>query len=74
MYKLWPESLIFSGTNYSKKMKHIITTAALMLTMIACKTENKTETEPIADNDMAQTSTKQVKTLQWQAAQMLGMP
>ncbi|HEA30507.1 MAG TPA: hypothetical protein ENH91_11010 [Leeuwenhoekiella sp.] len=39
-------------------MKYIITTVALMLTMLSCKTENKSESESVADNDMAQTTTE----------------
>lgn len=36
-------------------MKYIITTAALMLSLLSCKNENKPDSISVADNDMAQT-------------------
>lgn len=37
-------------------MKYIITTAALMLTLLSCKNENKPDSVSVGDNDMAQTT------------------
>ncbi|MGB3774825.1 MAG: hypothetical protein WA951_06175 [Leeuwenhoekiella sp.] len=45
-------------------MKYIITTAALMFTLLACKNETKPESAPVMDNDMAQSAEEELSPAQ----------